>query len=575
MDNLELEDYAAKPPQKSNRNLYIGLAVGAGVIGLLCICLIIVGVVVWQTGLLGRLNIGGSADTAVKAMPADTPMYVGIDLRNFTPEKLDRVLKPFADLLEDETGVSNGDDAMAQIDESLSDYDMTVENDIRPWIGQYAGLGLSNLEFDSYGSLESYDLVISIETLNQAKADAFLEKLRAGLEEDGLDFDETQYKNVTLYVAESDYSDDTVMARSGNLVLFGNSETAIQQAIDAQKGDSLSKNKVYQSLIKQLPSDRLVTVYLSGDQYQDLVDELMGSVGGLYGNTSATPNVPVVWTDMAVSLGIVDAGLRFDTVTAYDAAKLTAAQREMLTALKTAPKSDALFPQDTVLYLTGQRLDQTWLIYRDLLSETGLTSDVDEAMRMLEDQVGLNPDTDFFPYLNGEYAMGLFPSSDGALSMAGIDLGMVLMAKTSDPQVQINAFQDMSSNVEALGLEMDEVSADNMNLFDLSTYGTPMITFGVGHNYLLFGTSQESLQALFAGQPGLDKSETYRQAFKAFPGGLQPVAYIDVAGVANLIPSMYMSELDVYLDPFKTIALATGPFKANSVHQVLIIALDE
>ena len=54
--------------------------------------------------LLERLS--GRYDAAMAAMPPDTKFYIGFDLRNLSPDKLDRVIKPFASKVE-ETEVQN------------------------------------------------------------------------------------------------------------------------------------------------------------------------------------------------------------------------------------------------------------------------------------------------------------------------------------------------------------------------------------------------------------------------------------------------------------------------------------
>jgi len=80
-------------------------------------------------------------------------------------------------------------------------------------------------------------------------------------------------------------------------VLFSLDENDLQNAIDAQKGNSLVDNSRYRDMLDKLPDQRVATVFVTSQEIEDLLNKLQGSTGEVFdqiteglGETADVPN---------------------------------------------------------------------------------------------------------------------------------------------------------------------------------------------------------------------------------------------------------------------------------------------
>jgi len=121
---------------------------------------------------------------------------------------------------------------------------VNYQTDIAPWLGQKAGVF-----FTSFGRNPAGSSVI--ETRDPQAALAFAQKA------EGTSGTPTSVDGVSVQPAQDP---TTAYATVGNFLLVG-SPTGVQDAIKADKGDSLGDQTDYKDAIGDLPSDRLGTVY--------------------------------------------------------------------------------------------------------------------------------------------------------------------------------------------------------------------------------------------------------------------------------------------------------------------------
>jgi MFS family permease len=320
---------SASPPETGNRNRTIIIG-GALALAVVCACCVAAaaGLILDPFGwnLLGLLF--GRADPLAASMPADTTYYLSVDLFKTTPEKINRILQPFSDALGvDET--QDLDSMMEELDKSvLSNLDMTFKDDIEPWIGQFIGVGIQNIQFADTGPADTPGFILAVETRNGGKADTFLKKLRdKSFAQSGETLKETQYQGVTIYSSTPQYGQGTAFTRSGNAILLGTSLRDVQDAIDAQKGDSLADSGDYRDAVGALPSGRILTMYMDMEKMIDPYLSILESMGmGDYSDsmnqeqldalTQALEDNKESMVGTALSVSIVDAGLQID-VSAY------------------------------------------------------------------------------------------------------------------------------------------------------------------------------------------------------------------------------------------------------------------
>jgi hypothetical protein len=568
-------------PSKRKRNIII--AVAAVAVVLVCCCVAVAALLYFDPFGWGVLGIiFQNENTVAKAAPADSTAYVGIDLLNATPDKINPLISAFEDAFQDATGESVGDlvDIQDQIDNGLDDFDISIEEDILPWVGRYAGMGLLELDLDSYGYPETVNFFVAIAARNRTAADEFLVKLSDGISDAwDVSIDTNTYQDTTIYVVDDPYQ-ELAFARYKSLVILANSEDSIEQVIDAEKGDSIADDSVYRDLVGKLPSDRLLTFYLPGSALADLSDALTSDMG-LTG--SAVEDIYAGTSGIAFSIAIVDTGLQLDSVVAYDPDQLSDSQRQLMEAAGRANNAADHLPGDTLLYFAGQRLDLTWATYTDTLNES-TDGDFDEALAELEDEIGIDINSDLFPYLDGAYAMAVFPSDEGFLAEYGdINLGIAFIAQTSDEAALLDTLDNFNRNFEDLsGLEIDDTSSGDMMFFEaIESYSDlTLFAYGVGSGWLGLATSVDVLEALPDPSSALSDNENFRRAQSYLTGGMNIIGFVDlVNGLDEIRHNLDgyarddFDEATFMLNPIETLVVGSSPFSGNTAHSTFILVI--
>ncbi len=583
---------APMPPKRRRTSLIITIV---GLILILCCCLVVAGVIVFadpfHLHIKDRL-FGGTFDAAANAMPEDTGYYVGINLLGATPSDLDRVIQPLADALQ--INQRSWDDLIHELDKTLGEQmDLTLTDNVKPWIGQYLGIGIFNVQFDN--SANPVSLIVAIESRDNGAADDFLLKLRDGIEKNAQKMQESTYRGVTLYVLKPDSGTGVAFCRSGSLVLLSLEEADLRTAIDSQKGKSLADNSQYHDMIGKLPGKRLATVYFTGKEFENLFNELQKQTGSAYGRIeqglgitgqalqSQITNLNIdQWNSVILSLEVTGAGIQLDGAVAYNLDNLTSAQREALNSMGKASKTIDMFPEDTVAFVYGQRLDLTYdttiQTLRDLCPD--MYSSVNNALQSVRDATNIDLGDNLFHLLDGEFAIGVFPSSQGYLATQGhINLGFAFLAESSDTGALGNTMETLASKLEEQGASVNRSTSGDLSLYQVlqNSGGDVVFAGGIEKNYISLATSGQTIEDLFAGGTPLSKSSRYQDAISALPDGITPYFYLDVEGLLGAIRETLSADVRSSFDqsvrvlqPIPYVVLGYSPLNGN-VERVTVV----
>jgi len=534
---------------KRRNNLVIVLIAG---LVLLCCCCLVAAVIVFadpfDLHIKDRL-FGGTFDAAAEAMPEDTSVYIGLNLRDATPDQLDRVIEPFAEAIDIDQ--KSWDDIIEYLDKYIGEeLDLTITDDIKPWIGQYVGLGIFDIRISN--SEKPVSLIIAAESRDNNAADDFLSKLQDRIEENGDErLGESEYKGVTIYALQGGMG--LAFCRSGNLVLFSLGENDLRTAIDAQKGKSLVDNSRYRDMLNKLPDKRVATVFVTSQEIEDLLNKLQSPTGEVFdqiteglGETADVPNPLVTqvnldtWEAMGMSISITGAGIQIDAVTAYNMENISAAQRELFESMGKSSKTIEMFPEDTLAFITSQRLDLSYDValetMRDISQET--SDSIDDALHSVREEIGIDLEDDLFHRLDGEFTLGIFPSSQGILAKeANVDLGFALLAESSDTGALANTMDIFASKVGEEGGGVDRFKSGDVELYEFLDGSSGDIVFagGIEKDYMAIASTSRAIEGLFAGTTPLSKSSRYRDAISPLPDGVTPMLFLDVEGILGII----------------------------------------
>ena len=411
-------------------------------------------------------------------------------------------------------------------------------------------------------------------------ADAFLEKLRLGLEEkQGYIFDTQDYQGITVY-ASPEY--DLAFARSKGLVLFSNQVEGIQTAIDTQQGESLAKNADYQRLIKQLPGKRAVTFYVGGEQYMQLLSQMGGS--GLTGGASlmGSNQLSAAAKGFAGSLAITDDGLRMDVLALHDPEKMTEAYRTYLANASQTARVAEVLPAETMLMFAGYGLNDYMRLVEESMSEE-IAADYADSMQMLEQELGFSLKADLLAYLDQEYGMAVLPDKEGILStLTSLPLNLLLFTHHNNQDMLAVTMEKLSVKVEEMGLTVTP-SDEGENHYYIAgdPYSGDILTAGLGKAYLALSLSRTAVDSVLNPIETLAGKAEYQEVWSHFPKGITPNLYFEFANLVfdrkEDLPELASdSSNDVWsvLEAIPHIVSGSLPVKDDTAHSITIIFVE-
>lgn len=502
-----------------------------------------VGVLIAGGAFLALRGLRAASQESAEAMPIDTLAYASVDVVNLLDdEKVSRVTDAFGGMLDNaDVEGRTREEILAQLDaDLLSDLDMTFENDILPWVGRSVGFGITEMSVSAEDGLQTQDHIIAIEVRDEKDADAFLDKFVANYPNapDGNPLSSADYEGVDYYVEASTgrFEQPLVIGRSDSLMLIASSQRTLQQAIDAQNGESLSDNANYSAILDALPAERAFAGYIDADAIRDIqsaVSEVLSpTVNNPLGETATMAGLNNLLGDdtlaAGMSVALVDEGIKFDFAT-------HSAENDTEPTEITGAMADQL-PADTYIYFNSGGLGHNWEARREALAEiAGGQDSYDDILLLAEGLLGFNPD-DLLTQLTGELTIALTTAQDGLLQqMSDTSLGVILVNEANDPAAITGILNGANQAVEnQLLFPVSTINGDGYIIHSIDNEGDSLFAYGLSGSQLLLGTSQATLDSLFADGDKLADSETFGEAQAAMPAGYALNLFVDQQGLASL-----------------------------------------
>ena len=548
-----------------NRMLIIG-----GIAALVVVAIIVVGAIF----LIPKL-FGGSNNAIAEVMPPDTSVLVELNAMNLANEDANRVARAFEDVLDENDVEFDADDPaslLEQLDDELDEASgLTITDDVLPWIGTNMGVGLVELDIEAIDEGEVPQLIFATTIRDTALADEFINDLIDAIEdESGNDVDEDEYSGVIVFEVDSDFDDERLaFGRSDEIFFVAANIDTLEAAIDAQQGENLADVAEYQSAIADLPGDRALTVYISGESLENAskAAEDSGDFEGFDSDVIEDLGI----TGVSMSAMVTPEGIRLDFVGSYES--LTEEQQAMMDAQTDDIVTPDFLPESTYVYIVGQRLDLAWQSALEAMSNSGLSEDdLDEAMDMFDDMLGFNPSDDLLPLLDGEYSISVIDSNDGLIAdQLGADLGAIMMLGSSNGEELANIAEDLKDGLEDQEFNVDDSGNDDVTVYEMEDpTGVAVGAYGVSEDYLILATSPDNIEDLFTVEASLADSDKFKNAWAAFPRGTVPVMYLDLEGLLGALEDVDPEVEDVAdLNPVYAFAMGTNSGD-NSIQSTMI-----
>jgi hypothetical protein len=194
---------------------------------------------------------GDSSSDPASVVPAGAPVFIEAKLQ---PEA--KIAANVEALAKQVAGIDNlGETIVEKLESSVDPGEEPLDfgKEIEPWLGEKAGLyieGYDGDEFETGG--------VAIETTDSGAAEEFLEKrVESGDEKVKSD----SYEGVDYFAGTGEEAGKTYGV-DGDFILYGETEKAFKEMVDAAKGESLADQDTFSSATADAPSGSLADIFV-------------------------------------------------------------------------------------------------------------------------------------------------------------------------------------------------------------------------------------------------------------------------------------------------------------------------
>jgi len=425
-------------------------------------------------------------------IPEDTALIISV---NPSPLQLYQIYKNSENLL-DSGAVFAAIPGMVDVGEALvdtlpSNIEIDIQRDILPWVGAEASLAIfydavyASIDSEpGFGSsvlakpidASSYDgpqVMAVVATRNQRASRDFLDRLRVQLEDEGVDFDLRDYRDVSITEVVSDPDFPLAYATFHHLVVIATDINILMDAIDASQGDSgpvLAEQAGYQDTLGELRGNRLGYVFINWPQVIESFSDLNELDSISFGNLDAIEN-------LGISYSLAENGLRFDYAVQYDLGELTPTQIQAYQQPALNNSLPELTPEDTILYLSGQNLSLLWRSTKEMGQsgdevfpdvEMPDAATIEDIEQEIETETGVHLTRDIINKLTGEYALAAIPDSGGLFGDEDIPLGFIFFAQVEDKDRLHRSLYDLIKTFAQIAdIELNQDEFNNIEVWHL------------------------------------------------------------------------------------------------------------
>jgi hypothetical protein len=517
-----------------------------------------------------------------KLVGEDTQLYMSLTPNLSAVQGVQRLQAAYPQLFleQDSSGLDE------QLEEAMG---VTFKDDVKPWLGREIALAVSGLkEFKtdngelSESSADQFakdaKIAIILASTDNDKAQAFLDKQRAGRGEKGQEFDQTEYKGVTIYEQkDSDRNPLSAFAIVQSYVVFANDTATINAIIDrgAEGTGTLEDNARFKGVLNNLPKEAIAYTYVDGpaldtlftsamqETLNELPDAQRAQLEQQFSNLKALQG-------MGLSLSVDPEGLQFDTAANFDTAKLDAEMKAQLEEAKTPADAERLKNiSNRATALVTFRIPAT---FKDqMLKAIKGQEDGEQMLEEMEQEIGLDLERDLLDWLVGDVSLVVLPGeklgdvtlpATGYLAIKPKDKGAAEagVAKIGDVLQQMGEDQGIAFEEQTIGGISWQVVAEPESQQVFGGYG-----FAKDELVIAFGKG--SLEAAGGTDAPITDDASFKLVTDKLPKSNSGVVYLNVTNAVELADQLGVgsedspeeAEFRKNIKPIKAVGLAAEP----------------
>jgi len=465
---------------------------------------------------------GGSGDPDAQpasVVPASAPLYFEVTVRpegdlradaEAAARKILRQQEPVAGL-------------RRLIDQGLAEDQVSLQQDIEPWLGRRVGVVVSNVA----AAEPDFALIATTEDTGEA-VDSIVTAREREKGEGEPQLEERDY-NGTQYLFDS--ADGTGLAEVGDFVVLAD-EPMLGRIIDAQEdGEVLTDDERFSQAREGVGEEGLGFGYLN---VQALLD--LAARSGAVPSQGLEPLRQLVGESVALSLTAQESAVALDVVSVGAEPQPGADPAAVAEAVRALPAGS----------LAGLGLGDVGELINTQLEASGLGPNV---LGQVEQATGINVQEDLLSWMGQGSAF---------VQGTGIgDVGGALIVQTDDRQATLDALEQIEPLLEAQDATVEEVDEDGVVGLQAEFEGLPLpVYLVVADERFLVALGDAALDSAVQPQGALGDDQGFARAASALGEGLQPSFYASVPGLVGLAESFGLvqdpsfQQARPYLDAF-------------------------
>ena len=484
-------------------------------------------------------ELGRPGEATAQFIPSSALVYSSVNLRPGLGQ-IDRAVE-VGDLLRTGDFLDEEDDLLDEVEEETGIHPL---DDVAPWLGTDATFAI--LDVDADGDLIEWVAMFQVSDRDEALD--FVEKLLDYLEDElRTEFDEDEMGDADAWVADGE---DVVIGLTADYLLLADSEDTLEDIldnIDSPPTRSLADDEQFMAAREALPEGRVMFTYAQIEDHMDELEDLVDPWGDAETAWNwAGRNTPEY---MAASLSFIDRGVRLDLVSEPASSSLSIdSVSEQLSA--------GVVPEDTLLLLSYAGVTDLWDEMRDALAESDpwAEEDLDEFLKDLEEETGVDLERDVIESLTGEVSLAVMPG-DLRFSADGLDPGdvelegvldVLLLANLEDHRDIEDALESFTDWIEDAGYDTDSDSIGgydavtlSLDQFDEEAVEDYEVGYVITNSWLALGSSEDSLESFHDAAEdetgSLSSADRYADLMAMAPVPLHLLMYADAAGIVEMV----------------------------------------
>ncbi len=500
-------------PRRRDRR---GMLVAGGVVGLVVV-LAVGAVIAWNT-------LVGSPYGAAEAIPADADFVVTMDfLQIRDTERVERFIQAFAEPMAAHGIIDEVPDFEAALqefdDEAEAELGFRFAEDVFSWVGRSGAFAVWFPEdlfaIDPMTTSQVPEYLATIEVRDEAKAQAFLDRMVAEALDDGVELQPITVAGNPGYAIQDPQAPAFLMLYDGRFLL-GDSVATLRRAVETAPADSVAQTDEFQELTAATGGDALMTMYTSSH----LIEQVTSVYEDLGLDTSAVAGTA---NSAMAAVSLDDDGILVRSASG-GAEQFAVAQGRWAEGLP----ADAYGFVDVVL--PEAYFENLSDFYLDVMAGTGLTAhDIEEFTAPVDEVIGMSLLDDLLPQFGGELVFAAAPADDGALAVdAGIDVGLLFGIGVQDAQIVEQALDNAILLLAEQGLSV--IDRDGVRV--LTADGLDVGAVTVTDEAFVVSSSPDMLDVFARGNGRLGASERYQRIDELLAGeGL--ALYVDIAAIVD------------------------------------------